>query len=75
MKYEPEFNPLRNLKYKSKKQLQKHLDFVRLDPDNKEKPYCCTVCKKRFLTPLGASNHVDFVHTELVLTALRDVKT
>lgn len=38
MKYEPEFNPLRNLNYKSEEQLQRHIDFVGLTPNNKEKP-------------------------------------
>lgn len=74
MKYEPEFNPLKNLNYKNREQLQRHLDFVGLTPGNKEKPYYCTICKKRFLTKLGASNHVDFVHTELVLTALKETQ-
>ena len=73
MKYEPEYNPLKNLNYKSKEQLRRHIDFVGLTPDNKEKPYYCTVCKKRFLTELGASNHVDFVHTELVLNTLKEI--
>jgi hypothetical protein len=72
MKYAPRWNPLRNFNYKSKKQLGKHLAFVGLNPDDKEKPYYCTVCMKRFLTELGASNHVDFVHTELVLKTLRE---
>lgn len=72
MKYAPRWNPLRNFDYKSKAQLGRHLDFVTLNPDDKEKPYGCKVCKKRFLTELGASNHVDFVHTEVVLAALRE---
>jgi len=74
MKYEPKYNPLRNLNYKSKEQLGKHLAFVELDPDDKEKSYFCRVCKKRFLTLLGASNHVDFVHTELVLATLKETR-
>ena len=73
MKYAPRHNPLQNLNYKSKKQLGLHLDFTMLDPSDKEKPYGCRVCKKRFLTELGASNHVDFVHTELVLKTLRTI--
>ena len=72
MKYAPRHNPLRNFDYESKEQLGKHLDFVKLNPDDKEKPYFCRVCKKRFLTELGASNHVDFIHTELVLKTLRE---
>jgi len=72
MKYAPRHNPLRNLKHRSMKQLGVHLSFTTLDPSNKEKPYGCKVCKERFLTPLGASNHVDFVHTDLVLKALRE---
>lgn len=74
MKYAPRHNPFRNINYKSKKQLQIHLDFVKLNPDDKEKPYYCAVCNKRFLTELGASNHVDFVHTELVFNALMGTK-
>ena len=73
MKYEPKFNPLKNLNYKSKNQLQKHLDFVKLNPGDKDRPHYCTVCGKRFLTSLGASNHVDFVHTAEVLKALKEV--
>ncbi len=73
MKYAPRHSPLGNLNYKSEKQLGIHLDFTTLDPSNKEKPYGCTACKKRFLTKLGASNHVDFTHTELVLKALRKI--
>lgn len=72
MKYAPRHNPLRNLNYKSKEQLGKHLNFVKLNPDDKEKSYGCTICKKRFLTELGASNHVDFIHTELVLKVLEE---
>lgn len=72
MKYAPRHNPLGNLNYKSMKQLDVHLGFTILDLSNRKKPYRCTVCKKRFLTSLGASNHVDFVHTELVLKALRE---
>ena len=72
MRYEPEFNPLKNLKYKNRKQLQRHLDFVGFNPDE-NKPYYCTICKKRFSTILGASNHVDFIHTELVLSVLREL--
>jgi len=72
MKYAPRHNPLRNFNYKSKAQLGRHLDFVKLDPDDKTKPYGCTVCKKRFLTELGAQNHVDFVHTDVVLAALKE---
>ena len=74
MKYAPRHNPLKNFNYESKKQLGIHLDFVTLDPNNKEKPYGCRVCKKRFLTKLGASNHVDFIHTKLVLKVLRETK-
>ena len=73
MKYAPRHNPLQNLNYKSKAQLGRHLAFVKLNPDDRKKPYYCTVCKKRFLTSLGASNHVDFIHTDLVLKALREV--
>lgn len=73
MKYSPDFNPLKNFNYTSKEQLGRHLDFVKLNLDNKDKPYYCTICKKKFLTELGASNHVDFVHTELVLKTLRGV--
>ena len=72
MKYAPRHNPFKNFNYKSKAQLGRHLDFVTLDPDNKTKPYGCTACKKRFLTSRGASNHVDVVHTEVVLAALRE---
>ena len=73
MKYAPRHNPLKNLNYKSKKQLGIHLAFTALDLSNREKPHRCTICKKRFLTELGAHNHVDFVHTELVLKALREI--
>jgi len=74
MKYAPRNNPLRNLNYKSKAQLGRHLSFVHLYPGDKLKPYGCTLCKLRFLTLLGASNHVDFEHMEEVLKALREVK-
>lgn len=74
MKYAPRWNPLRNIIYKTKAQLGRHLGFVSLDPSNQEKPYGCTLCKRRFLTSLGASNHVDFVHTATVLAALKEVR-
>ena len=70
MKYAPRHNPLRNLNYKSKEQLGKHLSLTKYNPN--EDKYKCTFCNKRFLTELGASNHVDFVHTELVLKALQE---
>jgi hypothetical protein len=70
MKYEPEYNPFKDFKYASKEQLGKHLDLVKLRPREK-KPYYCTLCSKIFLTLLGASNHVDFVHTEEVLKILK----
>ena len=71
MKYEPDFNPLKNFKYTSKKQLGKHLDLVKLRPGEK-KPYYCTLCGRIFLTLLGANNHVDFIHTEEVLEILKE---
>ena len=70
MKYAPRHNPFRGFNYENKEQLGKHLDFVTLNPSDRTKPYGCKVCKKRFLTELGASNHVDFIHTELVLETL-----
>jgi hypothetical protein len=74
MKYAPRHNPLRGLNYKSKAQLGRHLSFVHLYPGDKLKPYGCMLCKLRFRTVLGASNHVDFEHTEEVWAALKEVK-
>jgi len=71
MKYSPCFNPFRNFKYTSKKQLAKHLDLVGLYPGER-KPYYCTLCDKTFSTQLGASNHVNFIHTREVFEILNE---
>lgn len=70
MKYEPQWNPFKDFKYTSQEQLGRHLDLVGLNPDNQNKPYYCTLCKKTFLTLLGASNHVNFIHTKEVFKIL-----
>lgn len=72
MKYNPKYSPFRNFNYTSKKQLGKHLGLVKLNPDNQKTPYYCTLCEKTFLTSLGASCHVDFIHTEEVLKILQE---
>lgn len=70
MKYSPSFNPFKNFMYSSQKQLGRHLDLVKLYP-GENKPYHCTLCDKVFSTPLGASNHVDFIHEKEVLKVLK----
>jgi len=66
MRYHPDDSPFKNYNFKSKRQLGKYLSLVKLDLSIKEKPYVCTICGLRFLTELGALNHVDFKHTEEV---------
>jgi len=62
MKYDPQ-----KVNFETKEQYGKFYDLVGLTPSNKVKPYYCTICKTRFLTPLGCGNHIIIKHAKEII--------
>ena len=60
MKYDP-----RNIIFSTKNQLEKYAKLIIYSPQKDR--YLCPLCKKQFLTPLGAFNHVDYKHEDKII--------
>jgi len=72
MKYNPELINKYPGIWKDRKTLGRYLALVKFNPSaTEESYYYCTICKKHFLTELGAYNHIDVKHEKEILKIIK----